>query len=99
MTVDKFGHYFNRKYSSEEKTKTLLKTFGFRLDGDNVNMEHKRIVNVALPLDELDAVNKAYVNSQIRHMIFGVSEEVKTLKTEIDDLNKIIGERFAYLRR
>lgn len=87
MTVDKFGHYFDRKYNSEEKTKNLLKNFGFRIDDNNVNIEHKRIINVALPIEELDVANKAYVNSQISSMVFGLSQQVNNLKKEITDLN------------
>lgn len=66
MTVDKFGHYFNQKHNrSKEKRKHLLRNFGFTLDGNNISVENRRIINLAAPLDELDAVNKSYMDTQV----------------------------------
>lgn len=77
MTVDKFGHYFNQKYSSEGRSKNILTNFGFTLDGNNIDFKNKRIINVAAPLDGLDAANKTYVNSQIKHMQENLKSELR----------------------
>lgn len=85
MTVDKFGHHFNQKYSSEGRSKHLLKIFGFTLDGNNIDLNNKRIVNVAPPLDGSDGVNKEYVNSQIKHK----QQHLKrNIRDEFNDLNR-----------
>lgn len=101
MTVDKFGHYYNQKFTSEIKRKHFLKNFGVSLDGNNINIENKRIKNLASPLEGLDAVNKNYVNSQIRHMQEhikrGIGEEVLIVRNEIKDLNKKIDDIYKVM--
>lgn len=102
MTVDKFGHYIMRKYktnNSEEKRNYCMRMFGFTLDGNEINMVNKRITNVALPLDELDAVNKAYVSSEIYLLNGTLNEEIQVLRNEVKELKDQIYKLFAHLHQ
>lgn len=98
MTIDKFGHYF---HGSEVKTKYILIDFGFTVDENKINIENKRIVNVASPLEELDAVNKAYLNSQFNHMKEllkkYIIEEVADTRTKFNVLNEGVSDVYEII--
>lgn len=94
MTVDKFGHYYNQKYSGESRKRNFSKSFGITLGGDDYDADNRRIINLATPQQGTDAVNKSYINSQINHMQEhlkrGISKEVIIVRNEIKTLNKKI---------
>lgn len=66
MSVDKFGHYLNDTNSSIFSTKNAPKLLGFFMDADNnINVQNKRIKNVAKALEENDVINKLFLQTQI----------------------------------
>lgn len=101
MTVDKFGHYYNQKYIGDITRNTLSKNFGITFNGNNIDIENKRILNLSPPINGADAVNKHYVNTQITHMQEhlkrGINKEVLIVRNEIKDLNKIISDIYSVM--
>lgn len=97
MTVDKFGHFYNQKYNSEILKKNVSKTLGIIVDKhNNLDIQDKRIKNLAPPSEGTDAVNKDYLYSQVNHiqevLKRGISKEVVNIRKEIIDLKLKIKE-------
>lgn len=95
MTVDKFGHYYNHKYNSEILKKNVSKTLGIIIDSNNnIDIQNRKIKNLAPPSEGSDAVNKDYLYSQINHiqevLKRGISKEVTNNIKDIKDLNQKI---------
>lgn len=68
MSVDKFGRYYSPKknYDNILKRKNATKVFDIIMDSDNnFNVQNKRIKNIANPLEEKDAVSKAFLLTKI----------------------------------
>lgn len=95
MTVDKFGHYYNQKYNSEALRKNVSKTLGIIVDEtNNLDIQNKKIKNLAPPSQGTDAVNKTYLSTQINHvqeiLKKGITKEILSIRKDIADLNKKI---------
>lgn len=103
MTVDKFGHYYNHKYNSEILKKNVSKTLGIILDKDkNLDIQDKRIKNLATPSEGTDAVNKDYLHSQINHvqeiLKRGISKEVVNNRKDIIELKQKINDIYDVMK-
>lgn len=85
MTLDKFGHYLNdtsRIISIRNEPQVL----GFYMDADNnIDIQNKRIKNVANAFEENDAVNKVFLQTQLEKM---QHEVIKDLKEQLDEIRK-----------
>lgn len=69
MTVDKFGHYSNKRSKYLEIKRNVNKIAIFALDNDNsINIKNCRIRNVLDPMEEGDAVNKSFVQKNINRV-------------------------------
>lgn len=102
MTVDKFGHYYNQKYNSEVLKKNVSKMLGITVDEDyNINIQNKKIRNIAPPTEDSDAVNKAYLYSQIKHiqeiLKHDLNTEFNSIRSEISELKKKLKDIYAVL--
>lgn len=65
MSVDKFGHYLHDK-SDLVSIKNAPKLLGFFVDtNNNIDIQNKRIKNVAKALEENDVVSKVFMQTQI----------------------------------
>lgn len=84
MSVDKFGHYLNDTSSSTISIQNAPKLLGFFMDTDNnIDVQNKRIKNVAKALEEDDVINKVFLQTQIE------KTENKLIKYFKEDANKI----------
>lgn len=101
MSVDKFGHFSS--YKNEILKKDAHKWFGFTVDKDkNVDLQNKRIKNVANAVNENDVVNKSYLFLQIRNeqkiLKNGINNEIIRVRDEISQLKRevktILNEKF-----
>ena len=97
MTVDKFGQYYNQKYNSEILKKNVSKTLGIIIDkNNNLDIQDKRIKNLAPPSEGSDAVNKDYLYSQINHvqeiLKRGISAEIVNIRQHVIDLRQQIND-------
>ena len=95
MTVDKFRHYYIQKYDSEILKKNVSKTLGIIIDKhNNLDIQDKRIKNLAPPSEGADAVNKDYLYSQINHvqeiLKRGISTEIIKIRQDVIDLRQQI---------
>lgn len=70
MSVDKFGHYYNSMLNNNNiLRKNVEKTANIIVDNDkNLNIQNKRIKNIATPLEEKDAVTKGFLFTQIEQI-------------------------------
>lgn len=103
MTVDKFGHYYAQKYNSETLKKNVTHTLGITLDkNNNLDIQNKKIKNLAPPTEGTDAVNKTYLSVQINHtqevLKKGISKEVINLRKEITELKRTIKDIFDVMK-
>lgn len=97
MAVDKFGHYYNNKFTSETLKKNVSKILGIIVDENyNLDVQNKKIRNVNFPTEGTDAVNKTYLHTEIKNhediLKRSISKEVVTLRKEISDLNNKIDD-------
>lgn len=98
MSVDKFGHYSN----SNTFRKNASKFLGIAIDQHyNIDIKNRKIKNLGQPSENYDAVNKAYLQTQIVHVKEiikrDVSSEIRNLRKEIDLLRKELrGSRNKY---
>lgn len=85
MSLDKFGHYLNDT-SGIISVKNVPKLLGFYMDVDNnINVQNKRIKNIAKALEDNDAVSKLFLQSQVEKM----QEEInKRLQEEVNEIRK-----------
>ena len=102
MTVDKFGHHYNQKYSSLALRGNVSRILGINIDNDNnLDIQNKKIKNVAPPSEGMDAVNQSYVHSQNKHLQEilkkGIIQECSTIREEISQLKKSQNEIFKFL--
>ena len=110
MSIDKFGHYLNDT-SGRVFVKNVPKLLGFVMDTtNNIDVQNKRIKNVAKALEENDVVNKLFLQSQIEevrdeiHLILSqklneIRETISSMKLffekEIRKINELI---YGYIR-
>lgn len=103
MTVDKFGrHYSKQKYNSDVLKKNVPQILGIIVDRDNnLNIQNKRIKNVAPPREEADAVNKAYLQIQINRtqdqLKRGINTEVLSVRNHIHELKSNLKDIYDVL--
>ena len=68
MSVDKFGHYLNDT-SNIISLKNAPKLLGLFVDtNNNIDVQNKRIKNVAEALEENDVINKLFLQTQIEKL-------------------------------
>lgn len=89
MSVDKFGHFSS--YKKEVLKKDVPKWFGFSLDKDkNLDFQNKRLKNVRRPIEETDAVNKAFLFAQIYNeqkiLKNGINIEIIRVRDELSQV-------------
>lgn len=102
MTVDKFGHHYNQKNQSIAVRENVSRLLGVNIDEDNnLNVQNKKIRNVASPAEGADAVNQAYVHTQIKHiqeiLKKNFIQECTFLREEISQLKRSQNEIFKAL--
>lgn len=96
MSVDKFGHFSN----SHLLKRNVPKVLGIFIDRySNLDIQNRKIKNLAPPSEDTDAVNKVYIQTQISRTrdslikdLEYIREEITNLKNDIQDLNKILME-------
>ena len=101
-TVDKFGHYYNQQYISLTLKEHVSRFLGINTDeNNNLDIQNKKIRNVGAPAEGADAVNQAYVHSQIKHiqeiLKQNIDQECAHLRQEISQLKKTQNELFKIL--
>lgn len=102
MTVDKFGHHYNQKYTSIALRGHVSRILGINIDNDNnIDIQNKKIKNLAPPSEGTDAVNQSYVHSQNQHLQEilknGIFNECSNIREEISQLKKSQNEIFKNL--
>lgn len=95
MSVDKFGHYLNDK-SEINLAKNAPKLLGFFVDqNNNIDVQNKRIKNVANALEENDCINKLFLQTQIDKQ----KQEIKfQLENHLHDFNKQMDEKITNIK-
>lgn len=84
MSVDKFGHYSNEKYSNENLKKTESKLIGITMDNDqNINMQNRRIKNVGVPIQETDAITKRFMQAHVTQAKENIINYINTENKQI----------------
>ena len=87
MSINKFGHYLNDT-SSIISIKNAPKLLGLYMDKDNnIDVQNKRIRNVASALEENDVVNKMFLQSYTEKM---QKETIDYLKSDIEEIREIL---------
>lgn len=87
MSLDKFGHYLNDT-SSIISIKNAPKLLGFYMDvHNNIDVQNKRIKNVADALDENDVVNKLFLQTQLEKAQEEINERLQQKVNEIHKEN------------
>lgn len=104
MTVDKFGHHYNLKYTSVTLKGNVSRLLGINIDEDNnLDIQNKRIRNFARPAGGSDAVNQAYVHSQNKNLQEilkkNVSQECSDIRQEISYLKHSLNELYNILSK
>lgn len=100
MSVDKFGHFSNSNISKRNVSKNL----GISTDQyNNIDIQNRKIKNLASPSEDTDAVNKIYLQTQISHsqdiLRTEVSTEIKDiLRTELSTEIKDIRQEVTWLK-
>lgn len=109
MSVDKFGHYLNDT-SGIISTKNAPKLLGFFMDtNNNIDVQNKRIKNVAKALEENDAINKLFLQTQIEKLEHEITLELEetnnkinakllNIKLQLEENNNKINEKVVNIK-
>lgn len=97
MTVDKFGHHYNQKYTSIALRGHVSRILGINIDNDNnIDIQNKKIKNLAPPSEGTDAVNHhTYIHKTSTKN--GIFNECSNIREEISQLKKSQNEIFKIL--
>lgn len=86
MPLDKFGRH-------ADKSRTYYDDLDIDLDDDeHLNMRNKRIIYVAAPINETDAVNKKFVEEELAKIMDKLNDHIRRAEDNIQKANKIIRE-------
>lgn len=80
MALDKFGRHIQRKDS-------FLDSFS---DDEYIDVQYKRLINVAIPVSEYDAVNKEFLNNELNKITVTLDRHRGAASKNVSMANQII---------